>query len=83
MGTLGNSGADTITHIVSIACLTMLGLGVPAIVGVFQPTALGAADGVPFFGFETVVAIMAAYYSVKYQTTPTGVTISTDASSTK
>ena len=78
---LGQTGADTITHIASVLVLLALGVGVPAVVGFFQPTAL---QGIWIWLFEIAVAIGGSYYSAKFQASPSGgVSISTDATSTK
>jgi len=73
---LGQNGADTVTHIVSLIVLLGLGLGVPAIIGEFQHQPLDDVALIGFYGFEATVAVCAAYYSIKYQTS--GTTITTD-----
>jgi len=71
---LGQNGADTVTHIVSLIVLLGLGLGVPAIIGTFQHQPLDDVALVAFYGYEATVAVAAAYYSIKYQTTGTVIT---------
>lgn len=71
--TLGRAGADTLTHIVSIVALLALGTGSTAVIGYYQ--AIDHFDDIALIsvaGFLTVVAIMMAYYSVQYQTSPSG-----------
>lgn len=75
--TLGRTGSDTLTHIVSIMCLLVLGLGSPAILCYFQHAPLDDVEIIALAGFWSTISVMMAYYSVQYQTTATGTTIVT------
>jgi len=78
MGNLGQTGADTLTHIVSIVALLALGASVPAVLGFYQHQAWDDVELVAIAGFESCVAVGMAYYSMKFQMTPAGVNISSD-----
>lgn len=81
MALLGQTGSDTITHIVSLVTLLALGIAVPLIF-VMGHVTLDTTAIAFITAFETVDVLMMGYYSVKYQQTPTGgVIISTDANS--
>lgn len=75
---LGQTGADTITHIVSMVCLAAIGLGFPIILAETNAipsnvdTATHAAVIVAICGVETAVVIEMGYYSTQYQKSPTG-----------
>lgn len=80
MGLLGQTGSDTLTHIVSILFLFGLGIGTVAIESVYHT--LDDVQSISLDGAVIVIGLMMAYYSIKYQQTPTGGTIiSTDATS--
>lgn len=86
MTTLGQQGADTVTHIVSIGVIGLVLLGFPFILGALNAipnnvdTPTHAAVVIAICEMETVGLIMAAYYSVQYQKTPSGqITLTTIA----
>jgi len=93
MTQLGQAGADTVTHIVSIGVIGLMALGFPVILAAFNAipnnvdTPTHAAVVISIAEVEAIMAIMAAYYSVQYQKTPTGqiniVTTAPDGSSTQ
>lgn len=75
---LGQSGADTLTHIVSIVALLALGVAVPAVLSFYQHQPWDDIELVGIASFESCVAVGMAYYSMKFQMTPSGVNISSD-----
>jgi hypothetical protein len=86
MPQLGQSGSDTVTHIVSISMIGLVLLGFPVILAAFNAvpnnvdTPTHAAVVIAICQVEAIGVIMMAYYSATYQKTPTGqITVSTVA----
>jgi len=90
---IGQQGADTVTHIISITAIGLLVFGLVGIMAVYNvipnnvDTTTHAAVVIAVCEFGTVAVIMMAYYSVQYQKTPTGqitlTTLAPDGTSTQ